>query len=455
MKLSSLKSLAISQWLVMLVAILLPFVIIRSFPKFFHGSDVDDFFRWSQAWVVDWQSIYINCERCNYPLLGTFLSGGIMSTIHIENFRHLATRFRYYLAVFDALNIIAMWFILNKLQVKNAPLWAGVIGLLPSSWLGSSVWGQIDGIGQLLLLSFFIVLIVSNEKEREFRKRSYFMVVLGFLFGGMILTKQLIYFSLLALGVILVLNVVLASRNLKEFGASILALGLSAIFPVAIADLVLNLPDSYFSHLQYILATGSKHGDTISYLGMNIWNYFTDDLLGSSHQAISIHVGSVELFSLVPYSTGTVLFIVTFFVLTWVFSRYIFHLRSKGVNQFDKNTILFFLLFLALVNLSFNLTMTGVHERYLYHFYPFVIIACLGWTGHTKYFNIFTIALLLIGSVVYGAYLYGYLTLLIRPLTGQLFMRGMTTINLFLFFYLAYISWKEIKDQIAVRNLSS
>ncbi|MFM8426741.1 MAG: hypothetical protein ACKOBL_16370, partial [Chloroflexota bacterium] len=80
----------LAQWLILITAIFLPFFVIRFFPNFYHSSDMDDFWRWSQAWNTDWQSIYVNCERCNYPFIGTLLSGGVMSALKIESFAQLA-----------------------------------------------------------------------------------------------------------------------------------------------------------------------------------------------------------------------------------------------------------------------------------------------------------------------------------------------------------------------------
>jgi len=434
-----------AQWLAALAAMLLPFVIIHSFPKFFHSSDVDDFFRWSQAWAMGWRNVYINCDRCNYPLLGTFLSGGVMSSIHIADFSHLETRFRYYLAIVDALNILAIWFILIKLEVNNAPLWAGVIGLLPSSWLGASVWGQIDGMGQLFILLFFIALIWFNSKERPTAQLIIFSALAGFILSLMLLTKQLIYFSMFALGAALLVNFILASKNIKSFLISLLASGLAFALPVIIIDANLNLKQPYFSHLQYVLETGSKHGDTISYIGINIWSFFTKDLLGSSHAAIPIKVDTIKLFSVVPFSTGIFLFLSIVILLSIIFGKYIWRQYSLGARRFDQRAIFFIFIYLALVNLSFNLTLTGVHERYLYHFYPFIIIACLGLMPRSKYFNRIMLGILLFGAITYGAFLYAYLTLHVRA-TSQNILQVMSGSYLILFGYLIYSALNELKS---------
>ena len=432
---------SIWQWCVLLAAVILPFFVIRFYPKFFHGSDVDDFYRWSQAWAAGWRGIYIACDRCNYPLLGTFFSGGIMSYIRIENFHHLVSRFRYYLAFVDAVNVMMAYFILNALQVKKAALWAGVIGLLPSSWLGASVWGQIDGIGQFLILSFFFLLISFNSKDRGGSQILVFCMGSGLLLASMLLTKQLIYFSLFPLGVIFLANMVVVAKKMKMFLFAFIVMYVSLVVPVLIADSALSLKEGYFSHLQYILVTGSQHGDTISYLGMNIWNYFTANPLNSSHDTL-------PLFSITPYYAGMALFFLIVLVMTFMYLKYVLRHNAQTASRFDSPVILLSLVYLALVNMAFNLTLTGVHERYLYHFYPYVIIGCLGWLEYSKYMNKNLLLFLCFGSLIYGLYLFGYLTLFIRPIEGLMFMRGMTTLNLFIFGCVVYSVWMEIKHQL-------
>lgn len=420
------------------MAMLLPFFIIRVFPDFFHTSDVDDLWRWSQAWGRDWRSVYINCDRCNYPFLGTMFSGGVMDAMHIESFARLANRFRYYLALVDALNIFLIWFILKKLNVENAPLWAGLIGLLPSSWLGSSVWGQIDGIGQFLILLFFILLIWFNREERSPKQTYLFAALAGILLSCMLLTKQLIYFSVFALGMIFLANVWTVTRKPIPAIASGAAALVSFLLPVILIDLNLNLNEGYFSHLQYILATGSKHGDVFTYTGFNLWVFFSKDLLASSHQPIQI--GSVTLSSVTPYSAGMILFLLVNAFLLYLFVRKIY--EQTATPQF----VLMSLLYLALVNLSFNITLTGTHERYLYHFYPFILIACLAYLGHSNFFNRSMLAVLLSSSMLYGVFLFSYLRGWVRP-NSHAILQGMSIIHMTLFIYLIYSTLRELNPR--------
>lgn len=424
------------QWFVLLLAILLPFLLIRFFPKFHHAYDLRVFRTWAEVWQTDWRSVYVNCETCNYPFVGTLLSGGVMSTIDFKNVARVVNRFRYYLAVVDGINVLAVWFILTKLQVKNAPLWAGVIGLLPSSWIGSSVWGQIDGMGQFLILAFFILSIWFNSKPRKDPEYYLFLSVAGVLLAFMLLTKQLIYFSMAGLGLILLANIVVYSRRPRLITLSVLIVLLFLIAPVILIDSVMQIKAPYLSHLHYVLATGSQHGDIVSSLGFNIWVFFTDDLLGSSH--LPLQLGAFTLNAVSPYAAGLFLFFAVNIALLVLFMR---DLRRNAVNDsrsFNTAQLLAALVYFSMVNLAFNLTLTGTHERYLFHFYPFVLMACLGWMERSRIFNRPLLIALFGGAAFYSVFLYNYLAGAIRP-QNFLVIRVGSAVHLGLFILLLFV----------------
>lgn len=437
-----------TPWLVLAAGLLLPALFIQFFPKPYHTSDVDDFWRWSQAWHAGWRTIYINCDRCNYPFLGTMFSGGVMDWMGKRDFKDIVAPFRYYLVTVDGLNVLAAWFLMKNLKIANAPLWAGVIGLLPSSWIGTSVWGQMDGVGQFLIFLFSILLVRFNTRERTRGQYYLFVSLAALLLSFMLLTKQLVYFSLFALGLILLANIVTYSRRPGEIVFSVLVAAILFVLPLAAIDLNLSLKPPYVSHLQYILATGSKHGDTISSVGFNVWVFFADDLLGSSRAPLPIRSGSTTLFSITPYPAGITLFLTLTAFFVFRFARHLWKNPSPGIRRFQPRTILLLLVFLALVNLTFNLTLTGTHERYLYHFYPFILIACLGLMTRSKWFNRATLAALLVGASFYGAFLYAYLSLLVRTFSKSI-LEAVSLFHLVLFGYLVYIVLKELDDRNA------
>lgn len=437
------------QWLVLVSAILLPFFVIRFFPKFHHPPDLRAFRTWGEAWQADWRTVYINCKTCNYPFIGTLLSGGIMSTIDYENPARTINRFRYYLAVVDALNILALYFILVHLQVHSAPFWAGILGLLPSSWVSSSVWGQIDGVGQLLILLFFVIFIIFNAKPRMIWQHYLYFLVAGFLLSLMLLTKQLVYFGMGALGLILLITIIRFSRNILSFFSYALTSAFSFFIPVLVVDLNLKLKPPYVSHIQYVLQTGSQHGDKIASLGFNIWVFYTKNLFGSSH--IPLQIGGLSLAPLTPFSLGYILFAILGIVL---FSVFIVNIRQQNteIQMFNFQQIISALMFFSFINLAFNLTLTGTHERYLYHFYPFIIIACLALIPQSRFFNHTMLTVLIFSSLMYGVYLFAYLSGEVRP-SNYVIIRMIAALHLSLFIYLFYSWLRNSTSQSA--NLSS
>lgn len=420
------------QWLILLSAILLPFIVIRFFPKFHHSYDLRLFLEWSEPWQEDWRSVYMNCDTCTYPFIGTFLSSGVMSAFDYKNVARVINRFRYYLAVVDGLNVIVFWFILTRLHVKRAPLWAGVIGLLPTSWIGSSVWGQIDGIGQFLILLFFVLMIWFNSMPRTNTAYYFFLTTAGTLLSLMLLTKQLIYFSMGALGLVLLVIIFWRSQEPLHVILSILTVGAAFLFPVILVDANLKLDAPYFSHLQFLVSARSQQWDIISSLGFNIWVFFFKDLLGSARTPLFFG-------ALSPNLLGIILFLALNIFLFLIFVRDIKRQTRAGPHGFERGQIISCLIYFSLVNLTFNLTLTGTHERYLYHFYPFILMACLGLFHHSRFFNRTLLTSLLAGSLFYGGYLYLYLSGRIDT-ADRGFIQVAAVVHLGLYIYLLY-SW--------------
>jgi hypothetical protein len=433
---------------ILVLAIIFPLIVITAFPKLYHASDVDDLWRWSRSWSDSWRNIYLDCERCNYPFLGTFASAGAMSLSGIDNFKDIVRPYRFYLAIFDAVNVVLIYWLLKKLQVKKAPLWAGVIGLLPSSWIGSSVWGQIEGIGQMLLLLTFVFFISFNFAGKPGRVRYYlFIVIAGLLISSSLLYKQLIVFSLLSIGVMAVANIVLYSRRAKDIIASLLLILFSVLTPIIVVDSNLNLRPPFISHLQYIWETGSQpYSDTISSFGINIWILLVQNPLNSSHDVINLGIDPNFSIPIIPYDLGIALFLLSAATISIYFLKYLLGKYSLGLQFFDREVILGFLFHLALMNLSFNLFLTGTHERYLYHFYPFLIVAYLGLENHSALFNRKLLYTLIAGAVAYGLVLYIYLIGEIKSF-GQIPFQILSVFHFALFIYLTVLFVRLFKSR--------
>jgi hypothetical protein len=440
------------QWLVLVAGILIPAVIITLYPNLYHSSDVDDLWRWSRSWDADWKSIYLDCSRCNYPFLGTFVSAGIMSMSGIDNFHDIVMPFRYYLGIIDGVNILLIYWILSKFQVKGAPLWAGIIGLLPSSWIGSSIWGQIDGIGLMLILLTFVLSISFNFKEKTSFARYYlFIFTTGLLISLMILFKQLIVFSLISVGFMSVMNIFLYSQKINGLLTSFLLMLFSIAMPIILIDSTLHLRPPFISHLQYIWETGSHHGDIISSFGFNIWIFLSKNPFGSSHEVINIGITPDYSIPLIPYNLGIALFLISVTFFSAFFLQYIIRKFRRGTRFFDRETILGFLFHLSLVNLSFNLFLTGTHERYLFYFYPFLIMAYLGLENYSALFNRKLLYLLFAGAASYGLVLYVYLIGAIKNY-GWVPFQASSIFHVCLFVYLSILFTSYFKPNKVERN---
>ena len=430
---------------VLLLAIVFPLIVITAFPKLYHTSDVDDLWQWSRFWDTNWRNIYIDCAKCNYPFLGTFLSAGVMSLSGIANFSDIVMPFRYYLGIIDGANIIIIFWLLRKFQVKGAPIWAGIIGLLPSSWIGSSVWGQIDGIGLMLILLTFVLFVSFNFEGRPGLSRYYlFVFTAGLLISLSILFKQLIIFSLLSVGFMSIANIYLYSQRVSGILVSLILMLFSVGAPILLIDSNLNLPSPFISHLQYVWETGSRHGDTISSFGFNIWIFFTKSPFGSSHDVINVHLSPKFSIPIVPYNLGMALFLLSTVAFSVYFLKYLVGRFLQGARFLDGELILGFLFHLSLVNLSFNLFLTGTHERYLYYFYPFLIMAFLGLENYSSLFNRKLLYVLIAGAVSYGLVLYIYLIGAIKPF-GQMPFKALSIFHLILFVYLMILFVRYFK----------
>lgn len=427
------KAIQYKNQIVFTAGLFFPAFVILIYPTWFQPDDLDAFLGWSREWAKGAQNIYINCMYCNYPFLGMAFSAGAVDWLGIRDFDGMMGLFRYYLAFIDLLNVVVLYYLLKTLKVKDAAFWAGLVGLLPSSWIGASYWGQIDNVGQFFILAFFLAAAKLNEIPEPKSWRSYLLAfMLGFLLSCLAMTKQLVFFSMISLGSMAVANIMLVSRRWMSTFFALVVLAVSFAAPILLVDAGIRYDPRYLSHLHYILATGSSHGDTISSFGFNIWTFFTSNPFGNSHEPLPVFG-----VTLIPYKAGITLFLASILALT--IAAVYFHIREykKGNDGFTHKHLAFWLVHLALVNLSFNLVLTGTHERYLYHFYPFAIAAAL-FIQKMDGLNRF---ILLGGAVFYGLFLYGYLTGY-NMYFGQFPYRFMTVIHAYLLMFYAGILMK-------------
>lgn len=424
------KAIQYKNQIVFTAGLFLPAFVIFVYPDWSQPDDLDAFLKWSQVWAQGWQNIYVNCIDCNYPFLGMVFSAGAADWLGIRDFDGMIGLFRYYLAFIDLLNVVLLYFLLKALGVRDSAFWAGVVGLLPSSWMGASYWGQVDNAGQFFILGILLLTAKINALPPSKPYRVYLLAVaIGLLLSCLVMTKQLVLFSMISLGSMAVANIILISRKWTDALFALLAFLAAFAAPVLLVDSQVQYAPQYLSHLHYILATGSRHGDTISSYGFNVWSFFAADPFGSSHTALSVFG-----LNLIPYDAGISIFLIIVLALTGAAVFFYAGEIRRGGREFNASRLCFWLLHLALINLGFNLFLAGTHERYLYHFYPFVIASFLALPFTSGRSMTATLA----GAIFYGGFLFGYLTGW-NEYFGRLIFNGMGVFHAIFFVHLAWI----------------
>ncbi len=395
-----------NEIVILIAGILFSVFAVMAFPKFYFSLDIEVFWKWAHFWGKSWRDIYIACSDCNYPIVGMFSSAGVLSMLESLGQEKALYIYRLFLAIVDGLNVLLVYWILKKLAVKRAAYWAGILGISISSWAGGALWVQIDGIGQFfLLLSLAWMVHVNTGEPLPTKKFRLYLITSGFLLGVVLLTKQLTVFSAVPLGMLLAANIIFHTRQWKLF---LLDAGLALapfLFTIFAADPFLNLKQPYFSHLYYIWKEGSSHSKIISGNGFNIWMFLGRDMWSSSHVPIISNLPA-----LTPFNIGMALFIFFTGLATLSLMFLLKERFSQGERFLNPNVLLNLIYYMALVNLCFNVFMTGTHERYLYHFYPYILIAVAGLASSSQVFSQKLLATLVMGASLYGIFIIQIMT---------------------------------------------
>jgi hypothetical protein len=390
-----------SHSILFIIGLLFSLFAVITLPGFYFHKDLETFWAWSQYWNNDWREIYTSCSECNYPIIGMASSVGLLGMFRNFGYENAVFVYRLFLGLVDGLNVFLVFWILKKLSIERAALWAGVIGISVSSWAGGALWGQFDGVSQFFILAA-LAWVVKGNVDR-WPSRTAFRIYLagaGILMACMLLTKQLTLFSTFSVGVMLVANILFFSRNWKHFVLNSALALVVFLATVSVWDLFLKSPAPYFSHLYYILKEGVYRGDIISGNGFNLWMFLGRDMWSSAYVPL---VGNLPFFT--PYAMGRLILVVFYGIITFSLLLFLREHFKRGETFLNKDVLLNFIFYLALVNLSFNVFLTGTHERYLYHFYPYIILAWVGLEGYSRLFAGQARSVLVFGASFYGIFL--------------------------------------------------
>jgi hypothetical protein len=371
------------SYVCLFIGLSFPFVIVKEL-AYFHEADIWTFISWSDYWAHGPREVYSNCKTCNYPILGLLVTGGLISLLKVFNVsshQEIYQYYRYFLAIGDAFVFLLNIVLIRLLKIPYAIFVALLIALLPSSWAGSALWGQIDGIVQVWILLSLIgfLLSVKNviediDSEHFYKGLTYFSLgVISTVFG--ILTKQLFVVSIPTILLLWMLNqyLILRKYGIRSF-ARVILVNVFSLFILVLPDLYFRFPYEFRDHLNYIFIGGGSGNISwkyISWNGVNIWNLLGWKQLTPSTQT---YWGPLS-----PLNSGIALFLFYLLALYIPLALKSLKITSKLDALMDSWPVIaaLFVFSAGLVYLGFNVMVPGTHERYMFHSYPFLIISII------------------------------------------------------------------------------
>ena len=409
------KSASGERWFIVL-GLLAPFLAVFAVHSF-SGGDFGGFDRWSEClWRGD-GSLYGGGSDANYPVVGIFAGPGVVGTLRHLVHAHdpLVVPFRYYLAAVSGLVFLLMGALGRLMDSRRPWLLAFIVIAVPSSWAGGPVWCQIVGVTQLFL---FASLLAYGYAWRATGRGRLTPAIMWLALGQMscwlsILTKQLSIFSVPWLFLCSLIAALQLAARWRLRGAAAAALSFAATVGIAaLIDRVLHVPDGFHgSSLAYIwLGGGSDHGSRISNNGFNVWMLLGRDMASSSLTPFARLHWNDLCFELAPQACGKVLFLLSSVVFFVLFLRNLGgwkRLRGmlRGFREVELPALLIDLcLAIGLQNLAANVWLTGTHERYMYHGYFFLLLACVRLWQRPRSLGVRTPAILIACASCYAGF---------------------------------------------------
>ncbi len=442
-----------------LAILIIPFLTIYLAQHRYHIGDIKTFLAWGRCLEQGGATLYSNCPpyNGNYPTVGTLTSSGVAwlylqltspSTLH-----DFALTFRFFLAIFDLLNLVVFFLILRGLSMRYALTATLAFALLSSTRVGGALWGQIDTISQLFLSSAFLAGIASLKAiNADFSKKlsasphsAYRMhILMTAALCLAVLTKQLVAFTLPSLCVVWVVCFWLllqSSHRVKMLFGNALV-----ILCAVLLDQILTIPPGYWgSSLLYVLLQGSDHGDLICVHGFNIYSLFALDQWSSSHIQHSFELWDKLVITGAPYSIGNTLFLGASascaLLLVLLYIRWRRQGAAHKVTDAYRRLIVLSLFYAGFCNLSANVFLTGTHERYLFHYGFFMVPALLALYRY-RIVPPIIVALAYLHLMQYGVYVLSILGMYphrLEIIYSQSAM-AITTLSLFMILTLTLVS---------------
>ena len=438
--------------LLTILGVVFPFLILL-LVKYYCKVDIDSFGYWANCWG---DKIYLDCKLDNtkypypsYPALGMVLSAGVITAIRsvldISDWGSIAIIFRYFLAFFDALNFLLLFQLARLMKFRSPMVIAMLILIIPSTWVGGAVWGQLDGVS----LFFCLLASLSFFQSWSFSSNKIWQNGLWLLLGVLslscyILTKQSAIFSLPFFSLVLLITIYKFWQNSRLKGIYWLVGGLvMMILSFIYIDTLFPVASQYHnsSYLFVWLGGGSSQGDQISGNGFNIWMFLGRNMWSSSQVPFyTFHIAGQKI-ELTPHEVGIFLYILFIFFILFTCLKAVYQILRRRIFADEKDKMQGYLiallcLFHALSHLGFNVLLAGTHERYMYLGYPFLLIAAVWFASNYIVFSGQSIFMFFLAATAYGCFVFS----VIGPLHELLFAfhrhEFLASIHLFLLIFL-------------------
>lgn len=313
-----------------------------------HEGDIRFFYEWYLAFR-EGPAFYRDGPGLNYPIVGVLLVCGPASLLELVRGGPLdpdtyRIALKATLVVGEILFFPAAAALASALGAQRPRRLAVLLGIVPSSWAIGAWFGQIDVWGSVFLLTSFAGLVRFRANGRGV----HLAIGLAALYAAL-LTKQLTWFVAPASIALLVLGL-----RAHPTRARVIAITLSPACLFAV-DPLLVLPDHARSHLLHVLLHGSTHGDLAVASGASVWSLFV--VGGTPSSAVRFAGVSSLVWGALAWTVAE---------LAFVFTR----LRGGSLSRR-------LVLFAGFSHLAMATLLTGVHERYLGHAIPLLLLADL------------------------------------------------------------------------------
>ncbi len=355
-----------------LLSICLPAGLLAIHRDLGHQGDMLVFLDWYRT-VSGPDPIYAAGTGINYPALGVLvvsLPARIFESIagREVDFESYRTALKILLTASETGLVLLLAPLADSLRIPRPRILALSIWALPATWAGGSWFGQIDVVGSMMLAASALGAVRAALAAADGRAGTGWLALAAIGLAGAILTKQLTLFS--APGLLLTAMLCPAIHAMKgdwaRAGTCAVLLLATPVLLLA-PDPFLSLPGGFRSHLAFVLAGGgSAHGNVLSGNGANIWAIVARDAgassLGTLYAGIQAKHWGIAIFGLSQAS-----------LVAWMLRDARPLLRDHG-PEMVRRLCASLVLLTGMTNLAMATLLTGVHERYLYHAVPFLLV---------------------------------------------------------------------------------